>query len=244
MKEIIPAIIAKDFDDLKKKIELVEPYTSAVQLDVMDGIFVPNKTWPFDSSRKAGFAQGKPSVTDLNAIKTNLFLEAHLMVEKPQEAAPDWLDSPVKRIIFHWEALEKIHAHEMIPYKTSSKPGFPVLDFAQEAHSRNVQLGVALNPDTPIGILDAFINDIDLVLLMSVKPGYAGQKFIEKVIPKITALRQRYRDVKIEVDGGINLGNAKQVAQAGADILVVGSAVFESNNIEKAFAEIKDSIKI
>ena len=239
MVDIIPAIIAKDFEDLEYKIRLVEPYVKAVQLDVMDGIFVPNTTWPF----VAGAPQGKPSIDDLNELKTRLYLEAHLMVERPQEVTEQWLQSKAKRIILHWEALEKIHGHEMTPYKTVSRPGFPVIDLAEEAHKHNKELGVAINPNTPISALDSFINDIDLVLLMSVNPGRAGQPFQEKVIPKIIALRQKYPDVKIEVDGGVNPQNAKKLAQAGANILVAGSSVFESGDTKEAFNNLKESIK-
>ncbi|OGZ34077.1 MAG: hypothetical protein A2Y98_03325 [Candidatus Portnoybacteria bacterium RBG_19FT_COMBO_36_7] len=164
------------------------------------------------------------------------------MINKPQEATELWLQSKVKRIILHWEALEKIHSHEMTPYKTASRPGFPVIDLVEEAHRHNKELGVSLNPDTPISVLDSFIYDIDLVLLMSVNPGKAGQEFQEKVIPKIIALRQKYPDVKIEIDGGINPQNAKKIAQAGADILVAGSSVFESNDIGGAINKLKQSL--
>jgi ribulose-phosphate 3-epimerase len=127
----------------------------------------------------------------------------------------------------------------MTPYKTASRPGFPVIDLAEEAHRHNKELGIAINPETPVSILDSFINDIDLVLLMAVNPGKAGQVFQEKVIPKISALRQKYPDVKIEIDGGVNPQNAKKLAQAGANILVAGSSVFESANIEEAINQLK-----
>lgn len=232
--EIIPAIIAKDLADLKEKIKLVEPYVRTVQLDVMDGIFVPNKTWPYF---------GGQAIEDLEKLDTKLFLEAHLMIEKPQEVMEQWLESKVKRIILHWEVLEKIHGHEMTPYKTAAGPGFPVTDLAEEAHKHNKELGVALNLGTPISILDMFVEDIDLVLLMSVNPGSSGQKFIEKVIPKISALRAKYPSVKIEIDGGVNLSNAKILAQAGADILVVGSAIFENDNVGQTIKNLKESLK-
>jgi ribulose-phosphate 3-epimerase len=228
MIEIIPAIIAKDFQDLQEKIEQVMPFVSAVQLDVMDGIFVPNRTW------------NEPD--DLENIKSKLFFEAHLMIDKPQTVTERWLGSRAKRIILHWEALEKIHGHEMTPYKTASRPGFPVIDLAEEAHKHNKELGIAINPETPISALDSFINDIDLVLLMSVNPGKAGQAFQEKVIPKISALRQKYPDVKIEVDGGVSPQNAKKLAQAGANILVAGSSVFESKNAEEAINQLKKAV--
>jgi ribulose-phosphate 3-epimerase len=229
MPEIVPAIIAKDFNELKEKIKLVEPYVEAVQLDVMDGIFAPNKTWD------------EPD--DLEKIKTKLIFEAHLMIEKPQTVTERWLESKVKRIILHWEALEKIHGHEMTPYKTASRPGFPVIDLVEEAHRHNKELGIAINLKTPISALDSFINDIDAVQFMGIAQiGFHGHPFEEKVIPKIIALRAKYRDVKIEVDGGINSQNAKKIAQAGADILVVGSSVFESGDVGEAINKLKESV--
>ena len=237
--EIIPAIIAKNFQELYDKIHLVEPYVKTVQMDVMDGIFVPNHTWPFDSSRDVEFAQGKPSVNDLNKIDTDIFLEAHLMVEAPHRVLNEWLSSKIKRIILHWEAMEKIHNHELLPYKTQVGAGFPVSNLAEEIHRYNKEFGVALNLETPISVLDNFINDIDTVLLMSVKPGQGGQEFEESVIPKIIALRQNYPSVKIAVDGGVNLQNISKLIEAGADFLVMGSAIFGSDDVGGAINELE-----
>jgi ribulose-phosphate 3-epimerase len=225
MPEIVPAIIAKNFQELEQKLKMVEPHAKAAQLDVMDGVFVGNETW------------NNPE--DLEGLKTELLLEAHLMVERPQEIIGRWIKSRAKRIILHWEALEKIHGHEMTPHKTSAGPGFPVIDLAEEAHKRNKELGVALNPNTPISVLDSFISDIDSVLLMSVDPGKAGQEFLGQVTAKIKSLRQKYPEIKIGVDGGINLNNAGEIARAGADILVAGSAIFESGDVGKAIEELK-----
>jgi len=220
--EIIPAIIPEDFAELQQKIKLVEPFVGAVQIDVMDGIFVPNRTWT-DSG-------------DLSGLETALFLEAHLMVAKPQQVFEEWLESKVSRIILHWEAMENIHAHELTPFTTQTQMGeaFPVVNFSDEARKHGKQLGIAFNPATPIDILDNFINEIDLVLLMSVNPGFAGQEFQENVLVKIKFLRQKHPNVKIEVDGGINLQNAKKIIDAGADILVVNSAIFKDKNIAEA----------
>jgi len=225
MVEIIPAIIAKNFAELQKKVKLVEPYVKTVQLDVMDGVFVDNKTWPFD------FAQGKPSVSELDNLETDIFLEAHLMVGNPHRILNEWLNAKVGRIILHWEAIEKIHNHELLPYKTQVDVKFPISNLSREVHRCGKQFGVALNPKTPIAVLDNFIGDIDLVLLMSVDPGFAGQNFKEEVIFKIIALRQRYPDVKIEVDGGVNLDNLGKLKKTGADFLVMGSAIFQSKDI-------------
>lgn len=251
MPEIVPAIIAKSFDELKEKIRLVEPSVKAVQLDVMDGFFVPNKTWPFDSSREAGLAQGKPSnsdsaqgkIADLNELNTDLFLEAHLMIENPHRALNEWLASPVRRIILHWEALEKIHNHELLPYKTQVTIGFPVSNLAEEIHRHNKEFGIAINPETPVSALDNFLKYIDMVLLMSVKPGFSGQEFQENVIPRLRELKAKSFNGKIGVDGGINLDNCKKLADMGADLLAVGSGIFSQKNPTETINNLNKKIK-
>ena len=231
MPEIIPAIIAKDLDELKERIKLVESCSKTVQLDVMDGVFVDNKTWNMPE--------------DLDKLETNLKFEAHLMIEAPHRVLNRWLASPkISRVILHWEAMEKIHNHELLPYETQVDAKFPVSNLSREVHRCGKQFGVALNPNTPIEVLDNFINDIDLVLLMSVNPGFAGQDFKEEVIPKIIALRQRHSDVKIEVDGGVSPQNILKLVTAGADFLVMGSAIFVNSDpqlvIKKAYEAINE----
>lgn len=229
MPEIIPAIIANNFKELEAKVSLVEPFVKTVQLDIMDGVFVPNITWPY-SAAQSGDTDNKPSPRDLDKIETTLDFEAHLMIEAPHRVLNEWLKSGVKRVILHWETLEKIHNHELLPYKTQVTAGFPVSNLAEEAHRHNKELGVALNLETSVSVLDNFINYIDSVLLMSVKPGQGGQEFEKKVIPKIIALRQKRPDVKIGVDGGVNEKNIIQLIEAGADFLVMGSAIFAGSD--------------
>lgn len=229
MPEIIPAIIAKSLDELREKVKLVEASVKTVQLDVMDGVFVDNKTWN--------------APEDLEKIETNLKFEAHLMIDSPHRVLNRWLALPkIFRIILHWEALEKIHNHELLPYETQVGAGFPVSNLSREIHRCGKQFGVALNPETPISVLDNFINDIDLVLLMSVEPGFAGQEFKETVIPKIIALRQRHENVKIEVDGGVDPQNILKLATAGADFLVMGSTIFASPNPQAVIKEVYEII--
>ncbi|TSC53567.1 MAG: ribulose-phosphate 3-epimerase [Parcubacteria group bacterium LiPW_39] len=217
MPEIIPAIIAKDFEDLKNKIKLVEPYVKTVQLDIMDGVFVPNITWR--------------NPADLANLETPLFLEAHLMIANPHQFLNEWFKSKVERIILHWEAIQ------------ISDFRLRISDLIQEMHKKNKEFGLALNLETQISVLDDFIDKIDLVLLMSVNPGFAGQEFQESVIPKIAALRQEYPDVKIGVDGGINLQNVKKLVEAGADFLAVGSAIFEAENPAKVINQLKEAVR-
>lgn len=223
MPEIIPAIIAKDFSDLKEKIRLVEPYVKTVQLDIMDGVFVPNETWR------------EPA--DLVNLETSLFLEVHLMVARPYEIVNQWLATKTKRLIVHFESASGIFNHKLMSPRLQVDGTFPIFDLAGKVHKNHKEFGMALNPETSLEVLDAFIKEIDLVLLMSVNPGFAGQEFQESVVPKIIALRQKYPDVKIGVDGGVNLQNAKRLKDAGADFLAVGSAIFESKNISETIRE-------
>ena len=157
MAEIIPAIIAKSFPELRKKIKLVEIGVKTVQLDVMDGIFVNNKTWD------------RPE--ELKKIKTSLLCEAHLMVAEPRKILKRWLEPPkVCRIILHWEATD---------VKVS------VAGLSREIRASGKEFGLALNPETQISVLDDVVGELDLVLLMGVDPGFAGQAMKPEIISKI-----------------------------------------------------------
>ncbi len=272
MPEIIPAIIAKSFDELEEKIKLIEPYLKTVQIDVMDGIFVSNKTWPYtEYNCHPEFVSGSDGdgempkqvrhdkkisfIDELDNLETDLILEAHLMVENPYRALNEWLNSKVKRIILHWEAINSSFCHSGLDPESKSAEKIKNLDsrfrgndkeedmttkikdFAKQIHNSGKEFGMALNPKTPIEVLDNFINDIDLVLLMSVDPGFAGQEFKEAIIPKIIALRQLYPDVKIEVDGGVSPQNIAKLVEAGADFLVMGSAIFANSDPQLAIEE-------
>ncbi|MFC1700917.1 ribulose-phosphate 3-epimerase [Patescibacteria group bacterium] len=197
MIEIIPAIIPKDFKELEEKIDLVEPYIDWVQLDIMDSKFVDNATWnnPFE----------------LKNLHTNLKLEAHLMIQNPEEHIDEWINSGVKRIIFHYESTEK---HQEI------------IDKIKQA---GLEVGIAINPETKAEMISRFAGMLDLILVMTVNPGKGGQKFLDEMLEKIKYLRVEYPYVKIEVDGGINSITASSAIKMGANILVSGSAIFQGN---------------
>lgn len=211
MIEIIPTIIAKNFQELEEKVRKVEPYVNWVQLDIMDGKFVENITWH------------EPA--ELKNLKTGLNLETHLMVEKPERVIDDWFVSGVKRIIIHYEAtnqaneiIEKIRqANLETGMALNPKTSIDVLD-------------VFLQGET----------SLDLVLIMTVQPGRGGQKFLGETLDKIRNLRKKYPALDIEVDGGINLEIAPQVVKAGANLLASGTAVLESENTEKIISQFKN----
>ncbi|MBU2068220.1 ribulose-phosphate 3-epimerase [Patescibacteria group bacterium] len=208
MIEVIPTILVKDFKELKEKIKLVESHVKWVQLDVMDGIFVDNTTWN--------------NPVDLKNLEIGLKLEAHLMIEEPENYIDEWIKSGVKRIIFHYEATDK---HREI---------------IEKIKKAGLEVGLALNPETSIDVVDNFIKDLDLILIMTVNPGWGGQEFLEKQLGKIKQLRNKYQDVKIEIDGGISLETAPKVIKAGANLLAVGSVIFESDNIKETIWKLKN----
>jgi ribulose-phosphate 3-epimerase len=215
MTEIIPAIIANNFAELKEKIELVEPYVKWVHIDVMDGNFVPNFTW------------NKPE--ELTHYDPGVYLEAHLMIQEPEKYVERWIDAGIKRIIFHIEA--------------TSDPKRAI----KICMERGAEVGVAINPETPQSSLTLAPGqaslDIDMVLVMGVTPGAGGQEFKPEVLEKIRALRHLYPHLTIGVDGGMNPTTAKQAADAGANVIVAGSYIFKSDDIQKAISDLKNAIK-
>ena len=215
---IIPAIIAKDFEELKAKLARVEGLVSWAQIDVMDGVFVSPTTWR------------EPA--DLEKINSAINLEAHLMVDKPENIIDAWLNSPVRRILLHYESTDA---------ETIKKLLGKIADSGKSS-------GIALKLETPLWVVD-FLSETLLatrysltsIQLMSISEiGYHGRPFEEKVLDRIKTLREKYPNVTISVDGGVNLENARKILSAGADNLLVGTAIFKSGNIKKTIEEFKN----
>lgn len=157
-------------------------------------------------------------------IETTLKMGVHLMVSKPENHIRRWLETPVDEIIFHMEATKK--AREIV---AAIKEGERVA-------------GVALNPSTPLSAIEEIINEVDFVHFMTVEPGFYGGKFVETVIQKIADGRYFYPDKPIEVDGGINPENVLELVKAGASRLVVGSYIWQSGDIDRALAALKEAV--
>ena len=208
MIEIIPAIIAKDFNELKEKVKKVEPYINWVQLDVMDGKFVDNSTW------------NNPA--ELKNLKTELKLEAHLMIENPEEVIDQWIDSGVRRITFHYGSTDKCG------------------EVLEKIKEKGLEAGIAINPGMPIEVIESFIPKLDLILVMTVEPGKGGQELIPDTLAKVKRLQDIYPGKKIQVDGGVNLENARELIKTGADVLAGGSVIFKSDNIEETINRMKE----
>ena len=209
MKQVIPAILTDDFEDLKNKLKKIKNLADWVQIDIMDGIFVNNHSI---------------SLEDLKQAQTKSNLEAHLMVLSPEKYLSQAKMAKVKRVIFHFEATKNI------------------LAILKKIAELGLKKGLALNPETEIKEIKPYLDTIDLVLLLAVQPGFGGQKFNGSVISKIKILKELAPEIKIEVDGGINLANIEEVAQAGADYLVVGSGLFKAADIKKRFKQLAQKI--
>lgn len=200
MIKIAPSILSADFTRLGEQVQAVEAAgVDRIQIDVMDGRFVPNITF------------GTQAVSSLRPL-TRLILETHLMVEPPEDFIEEFAEAGADTIIIHQEATP--HLHRAI----------------QQIHSLGKKAGVALNPSTPAVLLSEVIGSLDLVLVMTVNPGFGGQEFIMETLPKIREIRRQIEEkglkCEVEVDGGINTETAPLVVKAGADVLVAGSSVY------------------
>ena len=160
---------------------------------------------------------------DLKNFKTKAKLEAHLMIEKPKQKIDDWLEV-VDRIIVHYEATENIK------------------ELIEKVHKNGKEIGLAINPETSIEGVKPFLKDLDLVLIMTVNPGWAGQEFKSEVLAKIKSLREIWPNGKIEVDGGINPETARKAAEAGANLICVNTYIFKKENIKQAIEDLKKHV--
>jgi ribulose-phosphate 3-epimerase len=215
MVKIAPSILSANFLKLGEEIKAAEAAgADMLHIDIMDGHFVPNITIG-------------PSIVESIRKITSLPLDVHLMIEEPDKYLRDFIKAGADYLTIHYEA--SVHLHRTV----------------QRIKESGVKAGVSLNPATPIWSLEHILPDTDLALLMSVNPGFGGQDFIPQIIDKIKTLKNLLREkgvlTLIEVDGGIKLENAADIISAGADILVMGSAFFNSENYEtiiKQFREI------
>ena len=204
--QVYPSILVQNFEEFETKINLVRGLVDTIHLDIMDGVFVNNKTI-YD-------------VDKINSFDWGVDYELHLMIE--EQEIEKWLNTSAKRIIFHYEAI-KNEQRKMNNIKIIRK--------------KEKEVGIAVNPETDIRSIFPFLDILDLVLIMSVNPGYSGQKFILETLEKVKKLRKKNFKGIIEVDGGVNESNIRAIANAGVDAVSVASAIW---NVDKS--KIKDQI--
>ena len=213
--EIIPAIIGEEFAQVNEKIEQVKGLVNWVQIDVVDGRFAEPASW--GSHIGDNLHLWEP--TELPKI------EMHLMIERPSAWFSDWASTSVDRVLIHYESNGDKRA------------------LIQEAKKLGTQVGLVLKYETPIDVIDDYVKELNVVQLMSIGSiGSYGAVFEEGVYEKISSIRKKYPDVTIEIDGGVNLENAKKLVEAGANNLVIGSAIFKSENVEEAIKEFRKII--
>jgi ribulose-phosphate 3-epimerase len=211
--KIAPSLLSADFTKLGEEIKMINrSEADFFHIDVMDGVFVPN----------ISFGQGILKQIATLATKP---LDVHLMIVEPDRYLESFKEAGADHILVQYEACR--HLDRVL----------------NKIKSLDLKAGVVLNPHTPVTLLENVLEICDIVLIMSVNPGFGGQKFIEnsyKKIRDLATLREKLNlNFLIEVDGGVNLDNAKQLKDCGADILVAGNSVFKSENPEKTIAEFK-----
>ncbi|WP_421807866.1 ribulose-phosphate 3-epimerase [Flagellimonas sp.] len=213
---IAPSLLASDFANLQQEIEMVNQSDADwFHLDIMDGVFVPNISF------------GMP-VIEAIAKHAKKPLDTHLMIVDPDRYIKTFGDLGVDHLTVHYEACP--HLHRTL----------------QAIKAEGMKAGVALNPHSSVNLLEDTIQDIDIVIIMSVNPGFGGQSFIENTYQKVADLKalinRKNAKTLIEIDGGVNAGNAKKLVDHGADVLVAGSFVFKSDNPSATIKDLKEKI--
>lgn len=215
MIKLAPSILSADFSKLGEDVMKVEDAgCEYLHIDVMDGSFVPNISF------------GAVVLRSLRK-KSNMIFDVHLMIDEPIRYIKDFADAGADIIVIHQEATKHLHRSVMAVKELGKK------------------VGVSINPATSLTTLEYILDELDMVLIMSVNPGFGGQKFIPSSLQKVRKLRsmidERGLDIDIQVDGGVTKDNIKDVVDAGANILVAGSAIFGKEDITQAVKELRDA---
>ncbi len=228
MIEIIPAILAKTYDDLKDKIALVRGIAPIVQIDICDGNFINNKTWPYsdDSHLQAILEEqeGMPFWEDID-------FELDLMVSDAVENFPFYMKLGPKRVVFHLEAQENLES-----FKDFLEGVDPYIHDA-------VDFGLSINPQTNIERIFPFVNYVDFIQCMGIdNVGFQGQEFDAHDLAHIKILKEKFPGIIISVDGAVDFSTAPRLIEAGVDRLVIGSAIFRSNDIKETIKDFENLI--
>jgi ribulose-phosphate 3-epimerase len=210
--EIVPSLLCKSREEFLAKLRRIELFVKKTQFDIMDGKFVRNTT-----------VQPK----EFKGLKTKLAVECQLMVKEPADYLSDCCRMNAKLVIFHYES-----------YKNPKK----IILFIQQIRSHKLKAGIAISPKTPAIKIKPFLKLVDMVLVMTVNPGFGGQKLIPATLKKVSQIRKWAPRLDIEVDGGINKDTAPLAVNAGANILVAGNAIHKAKTVPDGLAAIKKSI--
>jgi len=213
--KIAPSILSANQAKLQEEINEIEDFSDLLQVDVMDNIFVPNIT---------------PQAELLKKFSTKVPLDIHFMVKEPSN---DYIKSFIN-------ANKKLKINNITVHQEACKNLKKTLNFIKK---NKIKAAVAINPQTSLNKIKSVLNKVDMVLIMTVEPGFSGQKFIESTLTKVKELRKLKPDMDIEVDGGINDITAPKAVRAGANILVVSSFIFKSDDKVKSIKKIRDAVK-
>jgi ribulose-phosphate 3-epimerase len=206
---ITPSILSANLAYLQEEIESIAPYADWLQVDVMDGHFVPNLSF------------GAPV---LRHVRSVLPIDVHLMVSNPAARVKEFLAVGAKNITFHAEAVKTTRERKAL---------------IRAIHKGKATAGIALNPNTPLSAVQDVLPDVDLLLIMSVQPGFGGQKFISRVLKKVQQAHERFPMLMIQMDGGIDARTAKLCLKAGATNFVSGSYIFSAKNRAEAITSLR-----
>lgn len=213
MVKVAPSLLSANFAYLKEEIDAINA-ADWIHYDVMDGHFVPNISF------------GYSILKDVSKV-TDMYLDVHLMISDPAKYVDNFIESSASLIVFHYEAVAEDKINSLIKH----------------IKEHNVDVGISIKPDTPVEVLKPYLDKLDVVLVMSVEPGFGGQKFNSNAVDKIARLamfrKENNYHYLIEVDGGINEVTAKLCNNAGVDVLVAGSYVFGSDDYTKAIESLK-----
>ena len=207
---VVPAILTDDPMTLEKMVHQAKNFTDCVQIDIMDGRFVPSRSVTWEQ------------VADLS-VKLNW--EAHLMVMQPEKCLKGFKQAGASKIIFHHEATTSPH------------------DVISRIKNLGLEVGLAVNPDTPVSAIVPCINEIDSILLLTVTPGFYGSQFIPEVMDKVAELRSIQPEIEIGVDGGVKENNIREIASAGVDYICVGSAVFMQTDPAESYRRLQSLVQ-
>ena len=216
MVKIAPSLLSANFAELKKDIDSIETNGADwIHYDVMDGHFVPNISF------------GYSILKDVSKV-TDMFLDVHLMISDPFKYVDHFIDSGASLIVFHVEAM---------------KDEANIQALIEHIHEKNVQVGISIKPATAVDVIDKYLAMLDVVLVMSVEPGFGGQSFMESSLDKVRDLKMRrelnHYHYLIEIDGGINAQTGQLCKDAGVDVMVAGSYVFQGDNYQERIESLR-----